>query len=400
MNGAAKSPRTEAEAIESAAKRQRAMAIDPQYAEHLASLRQLMKAEGVECLLVTKPPAFFWCTGGRCYVPTIEEGGPAQLFVDQEQAVVVTTAIEEHKMRNQECPGFEVRAAAWAGLPATMNAIVDELAKGRKVEKDSDGLADKLDDLMLDMTEADVAAYRALGKDLGEAIAEAAKSVCVGDTEYEVCGKTHLAYNKRGIDLVMIAVAHDERIAWDRHPLPRLAGHAAGDTKLKKVCMIATCGRRQGLIGSLSRLVCFGDLPEELSTIHKACMEIDADINTATVPGKTAGELYDALMKSYTDRGYPEQMLQHHQGGAIGYKCRHWIAQPGGTHVIKAGRVYAWNPTIAGKTIGTKSEDTIYVTKSGEMENLTPSPDWPYVEVKLPDGRCMARPDVLVKPAP
>merc|ERR1719291_1418301 len=135
-----------------------------------------------------------------------------------------------------------------------MDAIVDELVAGRKVEDDSGRLADVLDELIVDLTDADMAAYRQLGKDIGEALAEAADSVSVGDTEYKVAGLTHLAFNSRGIDLVMIAVAHDERISWDRHPLPRLGG----DTKLKKVCMIATCGRRKGLVGSLSRLVCFG----------------------------------------------------------------------------------------------------------------------------------------------
>merc|ERR1712176_983285 len=198
---------------------------------------------------------------------------------------------------------------------------------------------------------------------------EAARSVSIGDTEYKVSGLTHLAYNKRGIDLVMTAVAHDERISWDRHPLPRLG---AG-TELKKVCMIATCGRRKGLICSLSRVVCFGEVPEELRKLH------------------------DVLTKAYTDRGFPEQMLQHHQGGLIGCKCRHWIAQPGSDKVIKAGRAYAWNPTIAGKTIGTKSEDTIIVDKDGNVTNITPSPTWPYKDVKTADGKVFPRPDILVK---
>merc|ERR1711904_178859 len=125
--------------------------------------------------------------------------------------------------------------------------------------------------------------------------------------------------------------------------------------------MIATCGRRKGLIGSVSRVISFGEVPAELRKIHDACMEIDTEINTLTVPGKTADELYGKLAAAYKDRGYEEQILQHHQGGLIGYKCRHWIAQPSGTQVIKAGRVYAWNPTIAGATLGTKSEDTIYL---------------------------------------
>lgn len=371
--------------------------VSPQYAEHIAAARRLMKAEGCECLVVTKAHLFFWLTGGRCYVPTIEEAGPARLFLDQDRAVVVTTAIEGPKMRTQECPGFEVREAPWAGLPGTMDAIVSELVGSKRVENDTDRLAPKLEELMVDLTDADLVAYRALGRDIGEALAEAAKSVSIGDTEYKVAGITHACYNKRGIDLVMIAVAHDERIAWDRHPLPRLGDGRGAGSELKKACMIATCGRRKGLVCSLSRLVCFGELPEELKTIHKVCMEVDAELNLGTIPGRTADDLYKLAAKAYADRGYPEQILQHHQGGLTGYKCRHWIAQPGGSQKIFGGRAYAWNPTIAGKTVGTKSEDTIYVHKDGTMENLTPSPDWPMVTVTTSDGRAMARPDVLVR---
>mmetsp|Transcript_19004 Transcript_19004/g.53592 ORF Transcript_19004/g.53592 Transcript_19004/m.53592 type:complete len:417 (+) Transcript_19004:41-1291(+) len=369
---------------------------ESQYAEHLAVLRGLLLEEGVECLLVSQATVFFWLTGGRTYVPLIEETGPSKLFIDQDKAVVVTTVIEEHKMRTQECPGWEVRAAPWAGLPGSLDAIVDELAAGRPVETDAGRLADKLTEAMADMNEHDLEAYRALGKDFGEALAEAARSVSPGDSEYKVAGITAQAFMSRGIDLVMIGVAHDERIALDRHPLPRVKG----DTALKKVCLIATCGRRKGLIVSGSRLVSFGPPPAELTTIHKACMEIDAQINLDTIPGKTAGELYNVLDKAYADRGFPEQMLQHHQGGEIGYKCRHWIAQPGGKQVVKAGRVYAWNPTIAGKEIGTKSEDTIYVPNEGGIEVLTASPNWPMVQVTLPDGRTMMRPDILVRSHP
>merc|ERR1719188_2282628 len=115
-----------------------------------------MTEEGIECLLVSKATVFFWLTGGRTYVPVIEEAGPSKLFLDQTQAVVVTTKIEEHKMRNQECPGFEVRAVEWAGLPGSVDKIVEELRAGRKMAEDEGDLADKLIDVMADLTDADV----------------------------------------------------------------------------------------------------------------------------------------------------------------------------------------------------------------------------------------------------
>eukprot|EP00747_Dinoflagellata_sp_TGD_P198931 gnl/TRDRNA2_/TRDRNA2_72055_c0_seq2.p1 gnl/TRDRNA2_/TRDRNA2_72055_c0~~gnl/TRDRNA2_/TRDRNA2_72055_c0_seq2.p1 ORF type:complete len:246 (+),score=32.69 gnl/TRDRNA2_/TRDRNA2_72055_c0_seq2:66-740(+) len=111
--------------------------------------------------------------------------------------------------------------------------------------------------------------------------------------------------------------------------------------------------------------------------------------------------MYAVLHKAYSDRGFEEQIFMHHQGGLIGYKCRHWIAQPHGKQLIEPGRCYAWNPTIAGATLGTKSEDTIYLSKEdGEtFEVLTQSPDWPMVDIVLPDGREMARPDILQIPS-
>jgi len=126
-------------------------------------------------------------------------------------------------------------------------------------------------------------------------------------------------------------------------------------------------------------------------------MEVDAEINTNTIPGKTASELYNLLLEAYKSRGYETAMLEHHQGGLIGYKCRHWIAQPAGTQVVKAGRAYAWNPTIAVPGFGTKSEDTIIVNRDGSFENITPSPDWPMVEVTTASGQKMLRPDILVR---
>lgn len=61
--------------------------------------------------------------------------------------------------------GPQVRAAPWAGLPGTMDAIVAELVAGRPVEEDTGRLAGAIDELMVDLTDADI---EALGRPSGD----------------------------------------------------------------------------------------------------------------------------------------------------------------------------------------------------------------------------------------
>jgi len=367
-------------------------ALSRDHLEKLGLLRKMLKEEGVDCLLVTQTFNFAWLTGGRNFVPLDTETGNSQLFVDQERAVVVTTAIEYPRMSGEECVGFEVMAADWRQLPLSMDDIVASLAHGRAVEPDTGRLAGRLEALQVQLSAGDLEEVRKLGADLGAAIAEAAHAIQVGDTEYQAVGHIANAYLKRRIDPIALMVAFDERASQHRHPLPR--AHHEG--RLKRWMLMGTVGRRKGLMLSVSRMVSFGPVPEDMRAKHQACMEVDAEINLNTVPGKTADELYSVLEKAYASRGFADEIRLHHQGGLTGYKARHWIAQPGGKQVVAGGTVYAWNPSIT----GTKSEDSIYVpTEGGPLEILTASPDWPLVNVTLSDGRTMPRPDILVRAA-
>jgi len=357
--------------------------------EKLALLRQLLKEEGVECLLVTQTHHFAWLTGGRSFVPLNTESGVSQLFVDHEGATVLTTSIEVSRMEEEECRGFKVLGADWRELPASMAQNLAQVAKGRDVERDTGRLAGKLDDLQVQLTDADLEEFRALGADCGLAIAEVARAINVGDTEYEVAGLLSSALMKRGVDPVVLLVAFDERISKYRHPLPGRSNF------LKQTAMLVIGGRRKGLCASATRMVCFGEVPSELRTKHDAVAHIDAEVILSTAAGVTAEALYSTLAKAYTDRGFADEIALHHQGGLTGYKTRYWKAQPGLTKPVVAGCCFAWNPSIT----GTKSEDTIYLPKDGgKPEVLTASPDWPMLTVALPDGRgTLQRPDILVR---
>ncbi len=76
--------------------------------------------------------------------------------------------------------------------------------------------------------------------------------------------------------------------------------------------------------------------------------------------------------KTYAACGYPDEETKHHQGGAIGYRSREWIAHPASAERLGPAAALAWNPSVR----GTKVEDTCLITPSG-VEMITTSPGWP-----------------------
>ncbi len=221
--------------------------------------------------------------------------------------------------------------------------------------------------------------FRALGKSCAQAVKNATETVRPGQTEYEIASRLAFEAEKQGVQAIVNLIATDERIYSYRHPLPTAK-------KLDRYAMLILCGRQTGLICSLTRLVHFGPLPDELRQKAAACAKVDAEFIKSTRPGRTLGEIFENAISAYAAQGFPGEWQKHHQGGASGYEPREYLALTASVDRVSAGQAYAWNPSITGY----KSEDTILV---GEDHNeiLTEMPDWP---VTVVDG--IARPMILV----
>jgi Xaa-Pro dipeptidase len=100
----------------------------------------------------------------------------------------------------------------------------------------------------------------------------------------------------------------------------------------------------------------------------------------ATRPGATASALYATAADAYAEAGFRGEELRHHQGGAIAYRAREWVAHPKSQETVQARQAFAWNPTIT----GTKIEDTALVI-GDHLEMLTTTPDWPLIPLGTDD---------------
>jgi antitoxin VapB len=143
--------------------------------------------------------------------------------------------------------------------------------------------------------------------------------------------------------------------------------------------MVALCAERDGLIVSLSRLVTTGG-QADLEARTRSTAAVFGRLLDATRPGATAADLYATAARAYEDAGFPGEELKHHQGGAIGYRAREWVAHPRSQEVVQAQQAFAWNPSIT----GTKVEDTALVV-GDTLEIVTSTPDWPSIPLGAAD---------------
>jgi antitoxin VapB len=356
--------------------------------EKLARVRSLLDAHHLDAIILGRVANFAWLADGAAsYVNTAATFGAASLIVTREAQHMMTNNIEATRFAAEEPVeglGFQPLAGPWHAP----NREAEALLAGKAIGSDggypgSVDLTAEIAALRIPRTPTEIARFQALGKSCAAAMDAAIRQVRPGLTEMEIAGLLAGAAYAQGALPIVNLVATDERIFRFRHPLPT-------GKKLERYAMLVLCGRRQGLVASVTRLVHFGPLSEELRRKEQACAEVDATFIAATRPGATLGNVFAQAQAAYARAGFADEWQLHHQGGPAAYEPREFVGGPNHPHTVLEGEVYAWNPSIT----GVKSEDTVLVGKE-QNEVLTTISGWPMLKVEA-SGQTWERPAVLV----
>ncbi|MBN1565300.1 MAG: M24 family metallopeptidase [Anaerolineae bacterium] len=346
----------------------------------LAQLRALMAEKKLDAIWLRSVNNVAWITGGiDAAVNMADTEGVVTVVVTADKAQILASTIEGPRVSKgdgAEARGFEVLSPLWAQA-AGFNmgtALGADLATEGAVN-----LGREIALLRSRLQPVEVERFRALGRACAGAMEAAIGRVHPGMTEYEIAGALANETFARGVTPIVNLIATDERIFNFRHPLPT-------SKVMDRYAMLVLCGRKEGLVCSVTRLVHFGELPDELRTKINACAIIDAKVNLGSKPGKTLGEMFDLITAAYAEVGFAGEWQLHHQGGTAGYGAREFLAVPGETAALDTNMVCAWNPSIT----GVKVEDSILITPDGP-EVLTEIAGWPTVAVEV-DGATLARP--------
>ena len=351
-------------------------------------VKELLDEQGLDALLLQRVSSFAWYTGGAAsYVNTATDFGAAALLLTPRGNYVLTNNIEATRLQKEEKladQGFEVVAPLWyeAGDP------VADLTRGQRLGADvpypgATDLSAEVGRLRARLTPEEGERFRQLGRICAEAMDAAIRQVRPGQSEYEIAAVLSRETQARGALPIVNLIATDQRIFDFRHPLP-------ADKKMERYAMLVLCGRKWGLVCSITRLVHFGPLPDELQRKQEACARVDATFIASTRPSARLGDVFSAAVAAYAETGYPDEWMLHHQGGSAGYEPREHLATAASEEIVYEGQAFAWNPSIA----GVKSEGTILVGAHCN-EILTAIPNWPTIEVEILD-QVIARPAILV----
>jgi len=350
-------------------------------------IQSLLAEHSLEALLLRRASSFAWATcGSSSCVNIASTYGEAALLITPAGLHLVTNNIEAPRLEQEEQlakQGWVFRVGPWHG---TEDAVAG-LTRGLRLGADglypgATDLSGEIARLRAHLTPEEGERFRTLGRLCAEGMAAAASAVRPGQTEYQIAGLLAAQAESRGVQAVVNLVATDERILAFRHPLPTAR-------KLQRYAMLVLCGRRAGLVCSVTRFIHFGPLPADLRRKAEAVARVDATYIAATRPGEPFRTILQKAIQAYEAAGFPEEWQLHHQGGVAGYEPREYVATPQSIDTVSVGQAYAWNPTIT----GTKSEDTILVGEAGH-EVLTAMPGWPEQLVPV-GGEILRRPAIL-----
>jgi antitoxin VapB len=362
--------------------------------EKCARLVRLAGEAGVAGILLTLQPNFAWLTGGRSNrIDGSREAGAGALLVTADgRRLVVASRIERPRLVDEALAGldFEPVEYPWTeerADPTLAHRLAAQLAGGRigtdGGAPDAVSLDARITRLRTPLLPSEIERYRRLGRDLGEIIGRVARAAAHGCSEVEAAGSLGAALMPRGMRPVVLLAAADDRIARYRHPPPTAA-------RWRTRLLLATCAEREGLVVAASRLVTAGPADADLLRRTDATAKVAAALLEATTEDASGARLFEAAAAAYAAAGHAGEEALHHQGGAIGYRARDWVAHPQSEERVRAPQAFAWNPTVT----GTKIEETVLLDAEGRLDVITSSPGWPAIPVTV-RGQAIGLPAIL-----
>jgi antitoxin VapB len=335
-----------------------------------------MKESGLDSFVLRRNPNLAWAIAGRAHVPTTIDMACFDLIITQDSATAITNVVEAPRLIAEELPSeVSVKTIKWSEGRDPL------LPTGPKVGSDQPG-ADRIDlgteveMIRASLIDSDLERFKEICVDAAVALGNAMKQVESSDREIDVAGLITHSLWQADLEIAFLGVAGQDRVHQFRHPLPT-------DAVVGNRVSASICAKRKGLIASVTRIVTFGEVTDQMISDYTSIYKVEAALLDATVVGAPFSDPINAAIAAYPASGFvADEWTKHHQGGPTGFLPRDWPANQTSSRLIANNQPIAWNPT--GK--GWKAEDTIVATDSG-VKMLSVDPDWPSFEV---NGRTRA----------
>jgi antitoxin VapB len=334
--------------------------------EKHARLTALMDERGYEAIILRKAANIAWLIGGRAHVPTTLELACMDLVIRRSGIEVITNKIEANRLSDEELSGDEkITVINW------FESRDGQLPSGEKIAIDGPdplriNASGEIESLRRSLNPQEALRLRALAGDTAVALGVAMRTIDNSDSEVVAAGKISAQLWAMDIEPVVLLVAGEKRLNRYRHPLPT-------KEEIGARYMGVVCGRRKGLIASVTRIATFSPLSNEDKDWYSRLLAVERVFLNESKVGVKLSQVVERGIAEYIKEGFDsDEWTRHHQGGPTGYLPRDFPAHTKSEQVIAPDTALAWNPS--GK--GWKVEDTIFIGARG-LEVLTVDSDWP-----------------------
>ncbi len=357
-------------------------------------VRALMDKHDLRGILLKTQANFSWFTGGGINEVTISDIlGVTAVLITNTERIIITNNIEAARMIEDEGLSdleFTIIQYEWHESDEVKELI--KIIDPDTIGCDAVGfsytcLAKEIKELRYSLLPIEIDRYLWLGYKASLAVETILSMVKKGMRECMVTGEVlrMLWYDR--IDSICNQSAADERTYKYRHPI-------ATEKNIDKYLLFNVNARKWGLVTTITRSVYLGKLPVDLEKQYTDNLSIECGMISATKINTSMSTLFQHTKDLYKNHGYGDEWMLHHQGGAQGYNNRDYLAYPDSdTEMVCENQCFCWNPSIAGKDYGTKTEDAFIVTKD-ETLMITNPVFFPKKEISI-NGINFIRPGIL-----
>lgn len=347
--------------------------------ENLKKLQKWLKTTPYNGVVLGRRDNFKWITEeNENAVVTNAEVGVAFLIVKKDGGIEMLADSSDcpRMEKEQNVLGAECILVPWY---ETMGEFLEKYCEGKEYASDTGiqgtvCVQGELVHVRMQLSEMEVERYRQIGQECAQIVEQTAMEARPGQSEKEIAALIKNRCINKGISPDCVLVGSDNRILDFRHPVP-------SDKKIEKSLMVVLGGEKYGLNISMTRIVCFGNIPEEIQERMKKTQYVFACMQNMMKDRMPYSAYFEKVKACYERAGYPDEWKKHHQGGPTGYGCREFIVTPFSKGIIKKSQAYAWNPTI----LGTKCEETTCFM-DGKTEIFTRTDNWPRINVETEYG--------------
>lgn len=350
-------------------------------------LRDWMARRGYDAVLISRRDQFAWLTaGGDSRVLNNATTGEGHLLVTPDRQYLLAHSMDALRLLEEQVAGqnYELVTLRWHQGDPREHA---RSLAGQRLAADTplagaEDVNTQLNHLHFPLTPLEIARLRWLGGRTGSILEEIALWAKPGMTEELIAREMHARFIQEGIDLDVLIVGSDERVARYRHPLPT-------SKVVERYLLLHPAARRWGLHANVTRTVWFGQPAPEIHRAYQAAATVEARILAMLEPGLRFADILAKQKEWYAELGYPGEWENHFQGGPTGYAVVDTARCLTGT-CVEVDQTFDWFITVT----GAKVEELTLLTGAG-VEILSFSDRWPGLAVQTA-GMAVCVPDMLV----